>query len=217
MGCSGVDIPISRHENTIPMDSGVSRTRRMNRIPAEIRVVQTFLSVISLWNGHARRRVVTVIADDSLCPFPSMSDSIAPVPKTLYRWQRDALDAWAGHGHRGIVEAVTGAGKTELGIRAVVMRLETGGVAAVVVPTRELIYQWARGLRRELSMVELGLLGDGTRCAALTCWWPPSTRRGVAGGACAAAPVCWWRTNAIGWRARRTVWRSAGSSNGASG
>ena len=92
-----------------------------------------------------------------------MSDSAAPAPKTLYRWQRDALDAWAGHGHRGIVEAVTGAGKTELGIRAVAMRLQTGGVAAVVVPTRELMYHWARGLRRELAMVELGLLGDGRR------------------------------------------------------
>ena len=119
--------------------------------------------VVSLRNGHARKRVVTVIADDSLCPSPSMSESAAPAPKTLYRWQRDALDAWAGHGHRGIVEAVTGAGKTALGIRAVAMRLETGGVAAVVVPTRELMYQWARGLRRELAMVELGLLGDGRR------------------------------------------------------
>ena len=36
-----------------------------------------------------------------------MSDSAAPAPKTLYRWQRGARDAWAGHGHRGIVEAVT--------------------------------------------------------------------------------------------------------------
>ena len=137
-------------------------TSAPNRLSRSAPEKRAYTSII-VWNGHARKRVVTVIADDSLCPSPSMSESAAPAPKTLYRWQRDALDAWAGHGHRGIVEAVTGAGKTALGIRAVAMRLETGGVAAVVVPTRELMYQWARGLRRELAMVELGLLGDGRR------------------------------------------------------
>ena len=42
---SGVGIPVSRHKNTIMMVSGVSRTHRTTRIPAETRVVQTFPNV----------------------------------------------------------------------------------------------------------------------------------------------------------------------------
>lgn len=36
----------------------------------------------------------------------------------LHPWQRDALAAWRDNGHLGVVQAVTGAGKTRVGLAA---------------------------------------------------------------------------------------------------
>ncbi len=81
----------------------------------------------------------------------------------LYRWQREALEAWSANDRRGVVEAVTGAGKTRVGLHAIAAQLAAGGKAAVVVPTRELLQQWTRELRRILPEVPIGRLGDGGR------------------------------------------------------
>ena len=82
----------------------------------------------------------------------------------LYPWQREALDWWQEHGHRGVVEAVTGAGKTRLAIAAMAQQLRRGEPAIVVVPTKDLLHQWKRELEKwlvgELGMpVSVGLLG----------------------------------------------------------
>ena len=72
-----------------------------------------------------------------------------PVCLGLYRWQREALEAWSANDRRGVVEAVTGAGKTRVGLHAIAAQLAAGGKAAVVVPTRELLHQWTRGAARD--------------------------------------------------------------------
>lgn len=64
----------------------------------------------------------------------------------LYAWQRDALAAWASAGRRGVVEAVTGAGKTMLGLAATADEIAARGQVLVVVPTVELLHQWRRQL-----------------------------------------------------------------------
>lgn len=64
----------------------------------------------------------------------------------LYAWQREALAAWAGRGGRGVVEAVTGTGKTMVGVAAASAELARGGQVLVLVPTRELLDQWAKVL-----------------------------------------------------------------------
>jgi len=78
----------------------------------------------------------------------------------LHAWQSEAMDAWEENGRRGIVEAVTGAGKTRLGLVAVHQTLEEGGRAAVIVPTIELLRQWQRQLE-DLLGTPVGVLGDG--------------------------------------------------------
>ena len=46
----------------------------------------------------------------------------------LYDWQKEALQAWNANGRHGVVEAVTGAGKTRLGLAAAKERsIEEGG------------------------------------------------------------------------------------------
>lgn len=80
----------------------------------------------------------------------------------LYRWQRAALDAWRSAGHRGVVEAVTGAGKTMIGLVAAREEVDRRGQVAIIVPTRELLAQWASLLRSFLPVgTSVGLLGDG--------------------------------------------------------
>lgn len=67
-----------------------------------------------------------------------------------YRWQEECLDKWEENGYRGIVQAVTGAGKTMFAIKAVkkLWRLYGDELwVAVVVPTRALMAQWNRALR----------------------------------------------------------------------
>lgn len=63
------------------------------------------------------------------------------MPKlTLRGWQLDALLAWEGNDHRGIVSVVTGAGKTVFALSCI-ERLRASAVL-VVVPTTALLEQW---------------------------------------------------------------------------
>lgn len=89
-------------------------------------------------------------------------DGWASLPLSLYAWQAEALAAWVQRGRRGVVEAVTGTGKTMVGVAAVLDRLGTRGQALVLVPTKELQRQWTGVLRELLPRGTLvGELGDG--------------------------------------------------------
>lgn len=63
-------------------------------------------------------------------------------PLSLRPWQRQALDAWRARGRRGVVQAVTGAGKTRVGVGAVAEALEAGRRAVVIAPSLVLVRQW---------------------------------------------------------------------------
>lgn len=80
----------------------------------------------------------------------------------LYAWQADALAAWERRGRRGVVEAVTGTGKTMVGLAAAAQELALGGQVCVLVPTGELLRQWGDALARHLRPgTTVGLLGAG--------------------------------------------------------
>ena len=80
----------------------------------------------------------------------------------LYAWQVDALEAWRRAGRRGVVEAVTGTGKTMVGIAATVAELDRRGQVLVLVPTVELQQQWGVELARRLPAgTRVGRLGAG--------------------------------------------------------
>ncbi len=66
----------------------------------------------------------------------------------LYKWQRECLEEWEEHGFRGIVEAVTGSGKTRLALAAVErLRAEFPELQVrVIVPTIALANQWLLAL-----------------------------------------------------------------------
>ncbi len=79
----------------------------------------------------------------------------------LRDWQVDAFVAWVTAGCRGVVEAITGAGKTRLAMAAVRVVVARGGVALVLVPTLELQAQWVRELASHAPTAQVGRLGGG--------------------------------------------------------
>lgn len=96
-------------------------------------------------------------------PAPSDAPDAGRAPE-LYAWQRDALEAWRRRGHRGVIEAVTGTGKTMVGVIAATEELRRGGQVLVLVPTRELLDQWAGVLCRHGPVhASVGRLGGGHR------------------------------------------------------
>lgn len=79
----------------------------------------------------------------------------------LYAWQQEALKAWHSNARRGVVEAVTGAGKTRVGIAAAFEAIRQGIKVLILVPTAELQRQWLSSLKRDLPAARRGALGDG--------------------------------------------------------
>jgi superfamily II DNA or RNA helicase len=81
----------------------------------------------------------------------------------LRAWQIEALQAWRAGGHRGIVEVVTGGGKTVFAL-ACVRDLKPDTVL-VVVPTTALLEQWWAEVATffDLTLDEVNIItGDGS-------------------------------------------------------
>jgi len=86
----------------------------------------------------------------------ALPEAPAP-PEAPYPYQQQALDAWLKT-RRGVVELPTGAGKTRLALLAMAaVRRDT----LVLVPTLDLVAQWAEAIRRGLGLTA-GTIGGGT-------------------------------------------------------
>jgi len=96
----------------------------------------------------------------TVAPRPQATPHDGKYTMELYAWQAEAMVAWEANGRQGIVEAVTAAGKTRLGLVAIAQVLQEGGRAVVLVPTIELLHQWKKELAN-IDISEIGLLGDG--------------------------------------------------------
>lgn len=71
--------------------------------------------------------------------------------------QQAAVEAWEQAGGRGVVVKPTGTGKTEIAL-ALINRHRVS--ALIVVPLRDLMYQWQRRIKQGLGF-DAGVLGDG--------------------------------------------------------
>src|SRR3954463_5004195 len=89
-----------------------------------------------------------------------MGTGLGTDEQELYRWQLDALVAWLRCGRRGVIEAVTGSGKTDVAIAAISDALRRGRFVLVLVPTRVLMEQWHGRLLAALPQARIGRLGD---------------------------------------------------------
>lgn len=89
------------------------------------------------------------------------SCSSSEVNPYLWEWQAESLDAWHQADCRGVIEAVTGSGKTMIGITAAFEAFRQGIKVLVLVPTAELQAQWQRRLLETLPQAAVGTLGNG--------------------------------------------------------
>lgn len=78
----------------------------------------------------------------------------------LYDWQIRALNSWQDNNYTGIIEAVTGSGKTRLAIAAMSSHLELGWKVLIIVPSIDLMNQWKNNIKRYLSNYKIGFLGN---------------------------------------------------------
>ncbi|MGN7132499.1 DEAD/DEAH box helicase [Rhodococcoides corynebacterioides] len=79
----------------------------------------------------------------------------------LRAWQKEAFEAWRAAGSRGIVEAVTGTGKTRVGVAAMLAARSMNQQVLVVVPTIDLLEQWFIEVKNLLPSVSVGRRGNG--------------------------------------------------------
>ena len=78
-----------------------------------------------------------------------------------YTWQSEAFDAWRTQDRVGVVEAVTGAGKSMLGLMAAKDELADGRQVLKLVPTTPLQKQWSATLRSAFPGVRVAQVGGG--------------------------------------------------------
>jgi superfamily II DNA or RNA helicase len=99
-------------------------------------------------------------------PTVSLPEKIyADAAQHLSGWQKLAYKNWVDHCRRGIVEAVTGAGKTRVGIAAIKEAVAFRRRSVVVVPSIVLQQQWHRELKKSFPNVNIGLFGGEHRQA----------------------------------------------------
>jgi superfamily II DNA or RNA helicase len=96
---------------------------------------------------------------DDEAPWFFECPTLTPSLPRLRPDQRAAVEAWERAGCRGVVVKPTGTGKTEIAL-SIIVRHQVS--ALIVVPLRDLMYQWQRRIRQGLG-VEAGILGDGRR------------------------------------------------------
>jgi len=102
----------------------------------------------------------TKVATEPRRPYVESAPT-ADNPHQLYQWQQEALARWRDAGYRGIIDAVTGAGKTRLAVAAIDEHQKAGGRTVVIVPTIVLLHQWVSVLDEALPGVRIGRVGDG--------------------------------------------------------
>lgn len=113
----------------------------------------------SITNAEARDHFIDIVS----------SRSSREVNPHLWHWQAEALDSWHRSQCQGVVEAVTGAGKTMIGITAAFEAFRQGVKVLVLVPTAELQNQWQQRLLETLPQAEVGTLGNGRSDSLKSC------------------------------------------------
>lgn len=83
------------------------------------------------------------------------------VQRPLRAWQVEALGKWRAAGRRGVIEAVTGSGKTEVGVAAVAEALAEDRQVLIIVPSRDLLRQWYERFASTEFRARVGRRGDG--------------------------------------------------------
>ncbi len=103
--------------------------------------------------------------DDSIGgppPPPAAPPNFTPPKRRLFPWQVQALQNWCKTGGRGVVEAVTGSGKSMVAIQLLYHFIKSGRRCLVLVPSTALQEQWHNEIKNHLGFDPLSHIGGGT-------------------------------------------------------
>lgn len=84
---------------------------------------------------------------------------LGPLVLPLFTWQERAIQSWYEAGCVGIEEAVTGTGKTHVGMEAVAQAHRDGEKSVIFVPSVELQRQWTRRIVENLPHLRIARVG----------------------------------------------------------
>ena len=90
-------------------------------------------------------------------PLPKIPEPI--IRKKLYKWQKKAVTKWKDAEGQGIIEAVTGTGKTLYALHIVSKYVAAGKRTLIIVPSIVLLEQWKTAIQSETGMDVTSLLG----------------------------------------------------------
>lgn len=122
-----------RSVKAVPVRTLISPARNLDAPSSTVPAESIAAPAASAVDGAAR----TPRTEDHFIKLVSSRPSSKVNPR-LWTWQAEALDAWHQSDCRGVVEAVTGAGKTMVGITAAFEAFRQGVKVLVLVPTAEL-------------------------------------------------------------------------------
>lgn len=85
----------------------------------------------------------------------------------LYKWQADAYKSWEENDYCGVIEAVTGSGKTRIAHEAILNHLELNYNILIIVPSIDLQKQWHRDILDILGVLKnkyiINIVGGGKK------------------------------------------------------
>lgn len=103
----------------------------------------------------------SIIHEEPVSDWAFIQESSSYRGPVLRSWQVEALDAWEYSSAAGVVEAITGTGKSMVAIAAMHQTLRQGGNCLVLVPTSGLLEQWFRQVNQYLPNARVGKLTSG--------------------------------------------------------
>ncbi|RZT63897.1 type III restriction/modification enzyme restriction subunit [Microcella alkaliphila] len=81
--------------------------------------------------------------------------------RPLRAWQKRAYGMWEDNKYQGVVKAITGSGKSLVGVAAVHTTWQHAGKSLILVPSDSLLQQWQKVLRENLVGIRIGAVGGG--------------------------------------------------------
>ncbi|WP_347958110.1 DEAD/DEAH box helicase [Gordonia aichiensis] len=110
-------------------------------------------------SAHARlfEPVDGMVSRWALKSAESFSDALG-LRRVLHTWQVRALQRWLSQGRTGMVSAVTGAGKTEVGLAAIADARVRGLPSLIVVPSEEMVGHWSAAVTGAFPGVAFGMV-----------------------------------------------------------
>ncbi|MGQ0570318.1 MAG: DEAD/DEAH box helicase family protein [Armatimonadota bacterium] len=113
------------------------------------------LRYLQIREDAARYRLQLADEAEKFFDCPPLNPALPPLRPD----QQAAVNAWEHAGCRGVIVKPTGTGKTEIALAVIARHLVS---ALIVVPLRDLMYQWQRRIRHALGR-DAGILGDNRR------------------------------------------------------